>query len=147
MGSTNGGTNLHRRRVGYAETDQGGVVHHAVYLEWLEQGRIEFLRERGVDVRRFEERAGLTLVVVEANVRYRSPARFDDVVTVETCADAVGAASLTFAYVVRRESPEAEGAQPSTDLATATVRVACIELATGRPKRFPESIRAALLST
>lgn len=131
---------VHVRRVGYAETDQGGVVHHAVYLEWMEQGRIELMRARGIDVRRFEQTEGLTLVVVEAHVRYRAPARFDDEVAVETRAESVGAASVVFRYRVRRTEPS--GAV--TELAEGTVRAACIELKTGRPRRFPEAFKASL---
>ena len=46
-------------RVQYLDTDQGGVVHHAAYLRWLEAARVELLRERGIDYRRFELEVGV----------------------------------------------------------------------------------------
>lgn len=122
-------------RVGYADTDQGGVVHHAVYLRWLEQGRVEYLRERGVDFRALEQEQHLTLVVVDARLRYHRAARFDDVLTVHTHCKDGGVASVVFAYDVRRGDET---------LMTAEVKLACVELPAGRARRFPAELSAAL---
>ncbi len=64
-------------RVRYQETDAQGIVHHANYLTWFEQGRVELLRAAGLSYRALEE-AGVILVVAEAHVRYYAAARFDD---------------------------------------------------------------------
>lgn len=67
-----------RFRVRYAETDQMGVVYHGNYLVWMEMARTELCRVRGVRYRDIERVDGLVLVVVEAKVRYKQPARYDD---------------------------------------------------------------------
>src|SRR2546422_2244726 len=64
-------------RVNYSETDQMGVAYHARYLVWLDIARTEHLRDRGASYRELEA-AGLRLVVSEAAIRYRQPAKFDD---------------------------------------------------------------------
>ncbi|MBX7196623.1 MAG: acyl-CoA thioesterase, partial [Sandaracinaceae bacterium] len=77
---------VHRQRVRvlYGDTDKAQVVHHARYLDYLEAGRLEFLRHHGLDYRAWEERTKLGMPVVEAHLKYRSPARFDDLLDVET---------------------------------------------------------------
>ena len=70
-------------RVRYAETDKMGVVYHSHYLIWCELGRTDHIREGGMSYREMEE-AGIMLAVAEANIRYRAPARYDDLVRVET---------------------------------------------------------------
>lgn len=68
-------------RVNYSETDQMGVVYHARYLVWLDIARCEHLRRTGIAYSELERR-GLILVVSELRIRYRQPARYDDVVRV-----------------------------------------------------------------
>ena len=60
-------------RVRYAETDQMGVVYHANYIVWMEIGRVEYFRARGIRYRDMERDEGILLVVVEAHCRYHSP--------------------------------------------------------------------------
>src|SRR5271169_4339506 len=71
-------------RVRYAETDQMGVVHHANYFVWMEIGRVELVRARGVNYKQLEESEGLFLSVIEARCRYVHPARYDDEIVVKT---------------------------------------------------------------
>lgn len=68
-------------RVNYSETDQMGVVYHARYLVWLDIARCEHLRRTGVTYAELEQR-GLRLAVADLRIRYRRPARYDDVVRV-----------------------------------------------------------------
>ena len=75
---------IHRVRVAYADTDRAQVVHHASYFRFLEVARVELWRDNGYDYNAFEQRTGLGLPVVEAHLRYRVAARFDDVLDVET---------------------------------------------------------------
>lgn len=89
-------------RVRYAETDAMGVVYHANYLAWFEVGRTEWLRQQGVPYTEFEAR-GLFVPVVEVQARYLSPARYDDVLQIETTVSDLSPARVTFAYRISRE--------------------------------------------
>lgn len=73
-----------RVRVRYAETDQMGVVYHANYLVWFEVGRVELMRQRGLNYKQMEMEDGCGIAVVEATVRFKAPARYDDELIVET---------------------------------------------------------------
>src|ERR1051326_4246786 len=70
-------------RVRYAETYRMGLLHHANYLVYFEQGRTELLRSQGIAYRELEDQ-GFLLVLTRCQVRYRSPARYDDLLTLRT---------------------------------------------------------------
>jgi acyl-CoA thioester hydrolase len=70
-------------RVRYAETDRMGLLHHANYLVYFEQGRTELLRAQGIAYKDLEDQ-GFLLVLTRVQVRYRSPARYDDLLTLRT---------------------------------------------------------------
>ncbi|SDC08890.1 acyl-CoA thioester hydrolase [Paenibacillus sp. UNCCL117] len=89
-------------RVRYQETDQMGVVYHANYLTWLEIGRTEMIRELGIPYERLEAQ-GLLLPVLEADLKFRQPARYDDRVTVYTRLESLTPMRLHFAYEVKRD--------------------------------------------
>ena len=91
-------------RVRYAETDQMGVVYHANYLVWFEVGRVELMRSLGFDYKQMEIEDDRHIVVVEAKCRYRAPARYDDVVAIETRILALRGFVLKFAYRLVRVS-------------------------------------------
>ncbi len=93
-------------RVRYAETDQMGVVYYANYLVWFELGRVELLRQLGFDYKQMEVQDDCYIPVVEATCRYRAPARYDDVVTVETEASLARGYLLKFRYRLRRTADE-----------------------------------------
>jgi acyl-CoA thioester hydrolase len=93
-----------RLRVRYAETDQMGVVYHANYLVWFEVGRVELIRELGLDYKRMELEDDCFVVVVEARVRYKAPARYDDEVVVRTHVRRLRGFVLEFGYQVLRVS-------------------------------------------
>jgi acyl-CoA thioester hydrolase len=108
-----------RVRVRFGETDLMGIVHHASYVSYLEVARVEWLRRRGVAYATWTAR-GLHLAVVELDVKYRAPARFDDELDIETQLSEVGAASLRFAYRILRS--------PRADLcAEGGTRLACVD--------------------
>lgn len=92
-------------RVRYQETDQMGVVYHANYLVWFEVGRTSFIRERGLSYRDLEDK-GIILPVIEANCQYKSPARYEDVIRVETMLSDLSPAKIRFDYRAVRESDE-----------------------------------------
>ncbi|HQR29565.1 MAG TPA: thioesterase family protein [Anaeromyxobacteraceae bacterium] len=114
-------------RVIYGDTDQMGVVYYANYLRWFEAGRTEFLREKGISYADFEDREGLVLPVAEAGVTYRMPARYDDLVSVETSLVEARRASARFEYAVRRADDL---------LATGFTVHACVDRE-GRIRRLP----------
>ena len=70
-------------RVRYAETDRMGLLHHANYLVYFEQARTELLRQNGLSYKDLEDQ-GFLLVIVAVEVKFKSPARYDDVLTIRT---------------------------------------------------------------
>jgi acyl-CoA thioester hydrolase len=91
-----------RIRVRYAETDQMGVVYHANYLVWFEVGRVEFIRQLGMDYKNMEQDDGAMIAVAEVTARYKAPARYDDELTVRTTLAGVRGSIVRFRYVVVR---------------------------------------------
>jgi acyl-CoA thioester hydrolase len=92
-----------RVRVRYAETDQMGVVYHANYLIWFEIGRVELMRQRGLDYSRMEAEEGCGIAVAEAKVRYKAPARYDDDLVIETRVLKARGPIIQFGYRIVRE--------------------------------------------
>ena len=90
-------------RVRYGDTDPMGFAYYAHYLRWFEIGRAEMLRALGTSYRAVEE-AGTSLPVGEAHCRYLRPARYDDLITIETGVLELHRASVRFAYRVVREA-------------------------------------------
>ncbi|SDN21246.1 acyl-CoA thioester hydrolase [Paenibacillus sp. yr247] len=95
----------HQLRVRYEETDQMGVVYHANYLTWFEIGRTELIRGLGYPYRRIEDKGHL-LPVVEAEVKFKKPARYDDLVAIHTRVVEMTGVRLHFAYEIRKVSEE-----------------------------------------
>lgn len=83
----------------YVETDAMGIVHHTNYVVWFEAGRVEALRQAGINYADVEH-AGLYLAVAEVHVRYLSAARFGDQVTVRTEITELRSRAVRFDYVV-----------------------------------------------
>lgn len=117
-------------RVIYGDTDQMGVVYYANYLRFMEAGRNEFIRAHGLRYRDFEERFGLRLPVADASVSYKLPARYDDVIAVETSLAELKRASVRFSYRVTRGEDL---------LATGETLHACVDL-DGRVRRLPADL-------
>jgi acyl-CoA thioester hydrolase len=120
-------------RVRYAETDQMGVVYHANYIIWMEIGRVEYFRARGIRYRDMERDEGILLVVVEAHCRYHFPARYDEEVTIRTWIEDANARMITFGY-------EMTDSTTACHLATGeTKHVFCGP--DHKPKKLPEKYR------
>src|SRR5215213_9799943 len=88
-------------RVRYAETDKMGIVHHANYLVWFEAGRSEFCRAREFSYKEMEA-DGLLMLVAESYLRFKSPAFYDDILTIRTKVAEVRSRSIRFVYEVHR---------------------------------------------
>ena len=92
-------------RVRYGDTDQMGFAYYGNYLRWFEIGRAELLRSLGQSYRDIEA-GGVWLPVLEAHCRYSRPARYDDVVVIETGVLDLRRASVRFGYRILRERAE-----------------------------------------
>jgi len=101
-------------RVRYAETDQMGIVHHANFLIWFEIGRSELCRSRGFSYKEMEEKDNALMVVAESYCRYKSPAYYEDVLTVRTRVEEIRSRSLRFVYEIYRAFDEALIAEGET---------------------------------
>lgn len=88
-------------RVNYSETDQMGFVYHANYLVWLDMARTEHLRRTGVTYKEMEAE-GVFLAVTEARLRYRQPARYDDLVRIRCWVRDLVSRRVIFGYAVER---------------------------------------------
>ena len=124
-------------KVRFAETDAQGIAHHAVYLVWFEVARIEYLaRFRGGYPELQAE--GIEALTLEASVRYRAPARFDDRLVVWARCGEVRGARFRFDYGVERDGElVAEGSTGH----------ACADARTLRPTRVPEWLVRAIAET
>ena len=122
-------------RVYYQDTDAGGVVFHATYLDFLERARMEWMRSKGFDARELASRFGLVFIVRQLQIAYMKPALLDDLVSVSAALEKMGRAQLTFAQAVRRHGDT---------LVRAAVNVACVGTDDLKPMPFPEEIRMVL---
>jgi acyl-CoA thioester hydrolase len=121
-------------RTYWEDTDAGGIVYYANYLKFLERARSEWLRARGFSQRALALDPGVVFSVVALEARYLRPARLDDMLAI-SCEPALnGGASLKFVQNIWRDSTEGEL------LLSATVRVACLDAQSLKPKRLPEVI-------
>ena len=128
-------------RVRYAETDQMGIVYYANYLVWFELGRVELLRSLGLAYSRLETDHGCILPVIQAHCRYRSPARYDDEILIETRPAMMRGAVLKFAYQIFRKASQ-EGKDRELLAEGETVHVVCDDQLNKKP--LPEKYAAAL---
>jgi len=114
-------------RVRYKETDPMGFLHHANYFAYFEIGRTELLRASGGNYRNMEE-AGLLVVVVKAECRFRRPARYDDLLTLRTTITRVTQAKIEHQYDLFRDGES---------LAVGLVTLAVVDR-TGKVQPVPE---------
>jgi acyl-CoA thioester hydrolase len=112
-----------------------GVAHHSAYAPWFEMGRTELLRAGaadGMDYRQMEEQ-GIFMAVARLEIRYKRPARYDDVLELRTTLRDVGHVKLEHEYELFR-------AADGVLLATAQTTLACLDRE-GRPRELPEAVR------
>ena len=123
-------------RVRYPETDRMGVAHHTHYFVWFELGRTELMRSAGCTYRELEDADGVFFPVVAAGAVYKAPARYDEVVEIETRLTKTEGVRVRFEYALRRPG---DGRLLATGF---TVHASCGR--DGRPRRLPESVRLRL---
>ena len=129
-------THTTQAKVRYAETDNMGIVYYANYLVWFEVGRTEYLLAQGMDYRDVEKE-GLFMAVVESHATYKAPARYGDIVVIETTPTEVKNSSLRFDYRVLRASDKKLLCQGYTTHVLIDKEM--------KPKKIPEKVRALLI--
>ena len=123
-------------RVYYEDTDFGGVVYYAKYLRYMEQGRTEFFREKDISLAECQEK-GFVFAVTDVHIKYKTSARYDDLLDVETTLSEVRNASLTFETKIYNQHGKL--------LITSETKVACMN-GRGRACRIPAEIMEKLNS-
>ena len=160
MQSTAGAPFIWPVRVYYEDTDAGGIVFYANYLKFFERARTEWLRSGGIDQSRLATSDNLMFVVMHTAVDYHSPAKLDNELKLSVVVERLGRASVEFvqqawrvdvdegasaASAVRTsvQRPGATVANGTTSclLATARIRVACVDQHTLRPRAIPDLVR------
>jgi acyl-CoA thioester hydrolase len=119
-------------RVRYAETDRMGLLHHANYLVYFEQGRTELLRSLGFTYKDIEDQ-GFLLVLTKAEVRYLRPVRYDDLLTLRTTVVRTTSVRIDHRYELLRDG---------LLLAEGATTLACVDRE-GRPQALPDVLRGA----
>ena len=121
-------------RIYYEDTDCGNVVYYANYLKYMERSRTEYLREKGIDLSKYQKK-GILFAVVEANVKYRAPARYNDLINVESEIKELTSATVVFTSLITNQSGQI--------LVKGDIKLACIN-PNGHAGRIPEEVKDAL---
>lgn len=122
-------------RVRYSETDQMGVVYHGNYLPYFEIGRVEWLRNHGISYKSMEA-SGVALPIVNIDINYKKPARYDDLLIVKTKYKSQSTVKIEFECKIESENGEL--------LTTADFILVFVDLKTGKPMLPPERIKAII---
>lgn len=118
-------------RVRYGETDQMGFVYYGNYAQYFEMGRTEWLRKLGITYKKMEE-DGIMLPVMNLNINYLKPAKYDDLITLKTTLTKMPSAKIEFSYEVFNEGNEL--------LTTANTTLVFVNMKTNKPTRAPEYV-------
>jgi acyl-CoA thioester hydrolase len=118
-------------RVYYEDTDAGGVVYHSQYLNFMERARTDWLRNLGFEQDRLREELGVVFPVSRMEIRFRRPARLDQLLRVTAQVATQGRAYLDFEQAIWHEE---------TLLCEATVRVGCVDINRFKPVALPAAL-------
>lgn len=118
-------------RVRYGETDQMGFVYHGNYAQYIEMGRLEWLRELGISYKEMEEN-GIMLPVYSINIRFIKSAFYDDLLSIKTTIKKTPSVRIEFTYEIFNQKNEL--------ITTAETTLVFINMKTGRPTKCPEYI-------
>src|SRR6056297_123412 len=135
--SGSGAADSFRYRVYWEDTDAGGVVYHARYLQFLERGRSDWLAGLGVSQTELRRERGLVFAVTRMEIDFRKPARLEDELAVSVRVKSVGHAQMDFTQQILRGNDL---------LIDAAVRAACLDAERFVPARMPVEIQAKLRS-
>ncbi len=118
-------------RVYYEDTDAGGIVYYANYLKFFERARTEWLRSLGYEQDTLMEQS-VAFVVKRVEMHNHAPARFNQLLSIETQIVELGGASMTFKQVIKNTQQD--------QLVTAEIQVACVDLAKMKARRLPRTL-------
>lgn len=118
-------------RVRYGETDQMGFVYYGNYAQYFEMGRTEWLRKLGITYKKMEEN-GIMLPVMNLNINYLKPAKYDDLLTLKTTLIKIPSAKIEFSYEIFNEENEL--------LTKANTTLVFVNMKTNKPTKAPEYI-------
>lgn len=121
------------KRIYYHDTDAGGIVYYATYLEYLEEARTEYLRELGIDLVEYTKK-GILLAVVHVEIDYKSPAKYGSIIRVFTRVEKVGNASINFMQEIKLGE---------TILVICKTLLACVNLSL-KPTRIPQEMKSSI---
>lgn len=119
-------------RVYYEDTDAGGVVYHSQYLNFMERARTEWLRHLGFEQTWLKNTLGVMLVVTHAEVSFKKPARFDDLLEIQCQPIKIGFSSVVFKQTIVRQAQV---------LIEAEIKIACVDASTFKPVTIPRLIK------
>ena len=135
----------HPLRVYWEDTDAGGVVFYANYLKFFERARTEWLRTLGVEQQTLRDETQAIFVVTDTRLRYRAPAKLDDLLHISVAAVETGRASMTLQQQAWRHAPPGTPAPTrATLLCEGSIRIGCVDGRSFRPCRFPAAVLAAI---
>ena len=123
-------------RVYYEDTDSGGVVYHANYLNFMERARTEWLRALGFEQTMLKSELGIIFVVHSMTITFKSPALFNDMLEIKSQRVKLGFGSMEFLQTIMRDSQI---------LLEATVKLACVDAVTFKPIAIPEIIKQTMI--
>ena len=121
----------HALRVYWEDTDAGGVVFYANYLKFFERARTEWLRQLGVGQQQLRAETGTLFVVTDTRVRFRAPARLDDLLEISVEVRRHGTASMTIFQQAWRDS---------LLLTEGEIRIGCVDQTSFKPRRIPNQV-------
>ena len=124
-------------RVRYGETDQMGVVYHGNYPQFMEMGRVEWLRSLGISYKNMEEN-GVMLPVISLELKFKKPAVYDDLITVVTKLKKIPSVKIEFDYEIYNEANDL--------LVEAHTVLAFMDAKTKKPIKCPDYLMNKLLN-
>lgn len=125
-------------RVYYEDTDSGGVVYHANYLNFMERARTEWLRALGFEQTDLKIELGVIFVVHSMTLRFKSPAHFNDMLAVKSQCIKMGHGSMDFLQTITCDDQI---------LLEATVKLACVDATRFRPIAIPSAVKQAIIKS
>ncbi len=131
-------------RVYYEDTDAGGVVYHSNYINFMERARTEWLRNLGYEQDSLIREQGIVFVVRSLQVEYLRPARFNELLLVQTSIHDMGRTSIQFRQDIWRQAVNQDAG--GEHLISGIVRVVCVDAERFRPTAIPPAIRGKLSS-
>lgn len=128
-------------RVYYEDTDAGGVVYHSNYLNFMERARTEWLRALGFEQTYLRDVLKVIFVVHSAQIAFKKPAKFNDLLTVSSEIAKIGQGSLEF---LQKISVNQQSLAEPNILVEATIKVACVDVDTFKPTAHPKEIKVKM---